>query len=250
MLGKLECSVCGAPLNRKPSSSMPVKCEFCEHMNVYQPPAQPTMVSAGSGTEIDIDTSDQDYMIFQQTSELMEKFSSEYVGDEISKLRVKITSGPHDFKILLVLDDFPNSMHVELPKKLEEATGPFEELESIVKWDLQTSKLVDVFDEIKARADAVFEKDIEIPSNIYEDIKRRFDVEETKKELKVLLYSTIGEQHFVIIKKGKDTEFPKVTLGPILQTEETVQGFVSNYKRKEISIIVLLDFIEKFLMGQ
>ena len=64
------------------------------------------------------------------------------------------------------------------------------------------------------------------------------------------LYSTIGEQHFVIIKKGKDTEFPKITLDPILQTEVTVQGFVSNYKRKEISITVFLDFIEKFLMGQ
>ncbi|GAG47750.1 unnamed protein product, partial [marine sediment metagenome] len=70
MLGKLECSICGAPLNRKPSSSMPVKCEFCEHMNVYQPPALAAV--GATGTEIEIDTSEQDYMIFQQTSELME----------------------------------------------------------------------------------------------------------------------------------------------------------------------------------
>jgi hypothetical protein len=217
-------------------------------MNVYEPPA--AVAASGGGIEIEIDTSERDYMIFQQTSELLESFPGEYVGDEITKIRVKITAGPHDFKILLVLDDFPNSLHVELPRDLEKGIGSFNSLETAVNWDPFSSILIDVFNEIKSKAEESFGEEVEVPSDLYEDIANRFDVEDSGKEMKVNMYSVIGEQHFVIIKKKRDNEYPKVVLDPILQSEDKVLDWLKSYKKKEMSLNVFLDFIEKFLLGQ
>lgn len=225
---------------------MPVKCDFCEHMNVYEPPA---VTASGGAAEFEIDTSERDFMIFQQTSELLEIFHGEYVGEEITKLRVKVSIGPYDFKTLVVLDDFPNSLHLELPKDLEKGIGSFESLETFNNWDPLSSKLIDVFNEIKSKAEDVFGEEIKLPTDIYDDIANRFEVEDAGKELKVNMYSMVGEQHFVIIKKDK-SEYPKVILDPVLQGEDKVLGFLKSYKSKEISLVVFMDFIEKFLLGQ
>ena len=175
-----QCSLCGAPLPRVPSKSNPVLCDYCESLNVWKTPTRVVSeVGLIFAEEEEVDSSERDLILFQEFSDIMKEFpNTTHAGDALDKIRTVLPLPGRPEEILVILDDFPNSIYLDLPSRLEKAVGNFNSLETVKNWIPGSGHAVDVLHEIQDKATETMVQQVpseasEIPSDQEIDDEQR-----------------------------------------------------------------------------
>ncbi len=256
----VTCSGCGGPLPEVPTLSKPVKCEYCEITNVFQPPR----VDSSTGELIisEEELAERDYQIYQQQEAILSHYSGELVGEEISKIRISLPIGARTFQVLVVLDNYPHEIFVDVSPDPTPLIGPFIELDTIKNWEPGKSSALDVIQELEQRLRTALgvveshvspeldrkstqprkkkEKTHEEKDPVFLEIMQKFEAVPEKKGLKVIFYSPSGEEKILIVKRKK--KYPielKSKFSPL------VEGILDDYQKGRISLIQALTDIER-----
>ncbi len=257
----VTCSGCGAPLPEVPTMNRPTRCEYCEITNVFRPPRVDP--KTGELIQSEDELSERDYQIYMQQQEILSRYSGELVGDEITKIRLALPIGSRVFQVLLVLDNYPNDVFIDVSPDPRQLIGPLTELSSIKNWNAGHSRALDVIQELEEKLRKALGADVptsesERSSALMTEKKKKHDHDENdplfleimskfeaipeKKGLKVLFYSPAGEEMVVFIKRKK--KYPVQLLGKF---HPLVDGIIEDYEKGRISLIQALTDIERLI---
>ncbi|MFX0014517.1 MAG: hypothetical protein ACFFB2_05150 [Promethearchaeota archaeon] len=250
-----QCSGCGAPLPIRPTFQHPVKCEYCDLSNYLKraavTPTEAKMMDAEEEAE-------NYYLIYQESQKILENFPGEFVGDEVSKIRIKMQIHEFALPLLLVLDDLPDRPYIDGPAKLREILDcELNDLKSMKTWIPGSSSVLDVLEEIYQRADKRLPEAMGEPvalsdtSSVLQEerdplirqILANYDASAAKKEITVRFYAQDGEVINFIIKRKKN--LPIGLESDILTKYPLIRGPLEDYAKGRIDILTTLSEIER-----
>ncbi len=261
----VTCNGCGAPLPAAPSLTKPVKCEYCEITNVYHPPRIDAITGELVVSEEEL--AERDYQIYLQQQEILAHYPGELVGEEISKVRLALHVGPQLYQILVVLDNFPEEIFIEVSPDVRDLIGSINDLKTLRQWRPGESKAIDVIRELESKIkEASGIKDIQSNETeterkmmktrgktkekkekkfvekdpLFLEIMKQFEAMPEKKGLKVIFYATDGEEKIIFIKRKK--KYPIELKG---RFPPLIEGIIDDYNKGRISLIQALSEIER-----
>jgi hypothetical protein len=215
------------------------------------------MAPAEAQTLDDEAESEVHYQIYQTSQEILENFPGEYVGDEISKLRIKMQVGQYAFSLLLVLDDLPDRPYIDGPAKLREILDcEMTELEAMKEWKPGTSSVLDVLEEIHRRASVALPEAMGEPPTpaapavsekerdpLIRQILSNYDASASKKEILIRFYAQTGDIINFTIKRKKN--YPISLESEILNKYPLIRGALEDYAKGRIDLLATLSEIER-----
>ncbi len=251
-----QCSGCGAPLPIRPTYQHPIKCEYCDLTNYLKraaiTPAEAQMMDAEEEAE-------NYYLIYQESQKILENFPGEFVGDEVSKIRIKMQVKEYAFPLFLVLDDLPDRPYIDGPAKLREILDcEINDLKGMKNWTPGSGSVLSVLEEIYQKAEEglprVMEEPViassEVSSIIQEEhdplirqILANYDASADKKEINVRFYAQNGEVINFVIKRKKN--LPIGLESDILTKYPLIRGPLEDYAKGRIDILSTLSEIER-----
>jgi len=103
--------------------------------------------------EEEVDTSEMDIILYQEFSDIMKEFpNTSHAGEDLNKIRTVLSLPGNPEEVLIVLDDFPNSVYVDFSGRLQGVIGDFNDLETVKNWIPGKSHTIDVLQEVQTKA--------------------------------------------------------------------------------------------------
>ncbi len=249
-----QCNGCGAPLSGKPTSLRPIHCEYCDLTNYLKKSQSIAPDESSVDEEVE---SEHYYLLYQESQKILENFPGELVGEEVSKIRIKMQVGQYAFPLLIVLDDLPGKPFIDGPNILREVIEcEINDLNTMKNWQPGASSVLDILEEIyqitESKIPQKLESEppmVEVKDTIKEkdplirQILESYDATPAKKEIKINFYAQTGEVIPFVIKRKKN--YPIGLESEVLSRYPLIRGPLEDYAKGRIDLITVLAEIER-----